>query len=327
MVFGITAAAWIFSFGPHSSGGRRQFDSIAFDRQTSKAHFDDKIVKDICEGFQKHAKTLLDKRPELASLITYIDLTTLAGDDTPLRVHGLVDKALEPLDATIRGQLGTAADAVHCGAVCVYPARVADVVNRLKQHRQGNRIGIASVAAGFPSGQYRLESRLLEIQLAVQDGATEIDIVINRAAALGGDWKTVHDEVRDMKIACGPAHMKTILATGELQTNDNIYKASWASMMAGSDFIKTSTGKETVNATLPVSYVMCRAIKDFYEQTGIRVGFKPAGGIRTTEEALAFRCLIEEVLGKEWLTPKLFRIGASSLLGDIETSLRNLTKA
>jgi len=250
---------------------------------------------------------LAGDRTELLKLIGYIDLTTLAGDDNGKRVVALTDRALNPFQGA------------QCAAVCVYPARVADI----KRHLQslGKVFPIASVAGGFPSGQYLLETRLQEIKLAVRDGATEIDTVINRAAALDQDWKLVHDEIAAMKEAAGKAHLKTILATGELQTTANIYRASWAAILAGSDFIKTSTGKESVNATLNVSTVMCRAIKRHFELTGHRVGFKPAGGIRTVEEALSYRVLIERELGLEWLDNKLFRIGASSLLDSIIAAL------
>jgi deoxyribose-phosphate aldolase len=254
--------------------------------------------------------SLRSSKEELRKLVTYIDLTTLSGDDTRSRVEALVDKALAPTSSQ---------PDLRCGAVCVYPARVADVTRHLKQLNK--QLNVASVAGGFPSGQYLLITRLLEIQLAVKDGATEIDTVINRAAALDGDWELVYDELKQMKRACDDAHLKTILATGELKNNENIYKASFAAMLSGSDFIKTSTGKETVNATLEVAYVMCLAIRRYFELTGRRVGFKPAGGLRTIEDALGYRILIEEVLGKEWLTPELFRIGASSLLDVIVKEL------
>ncbi|VDM91559.1 unnamed protein product, partial [Litomosoides sigmodontis] len=172
-------------------------------------------------------------------------------------------------------------------------------------------------AAGFPSGQYRMESKILEVKLALEDGANEIDVVISRDAAVEQDWKRVYDEVAALKACCGSNCMKTILATGELQNHGNIYRASWAAMFAGSDFIKTSTGKEKVNATYEATYVMCHAIKQFYSLTGKKVGFKAAGGIRSTAEALAYQAMVEEILGVEWLEPNLFRIGASSLLDDI----------
>jgi len=276
-------------------------------------------IQAICDRYVTKVKSLspTERQRLLIELITYIDLTTLAGDDTKQRVQDLVDKAVSPL----RGSKNE--NSVQCAAVCVYPARVTDVVERLAFNNVSTeRIGIASTAGGFPSGQYRLESRLLEVQLAVSDGATEIDIVINRAAALTDQWSLVHHEVAMMRLACGnKAHLKTILATGELGDFKRIYTASFVAMTAGSDFIKTSTGKETVNATLPVSYVMCQAISHYWKSTGIKVGFKPAGGIRTADEALSYIFLVEDVLGKEWLTSKLFRIGASTLLDNITKEL------
>lgn len=199
------------------------------------------------------------------------------------------------------------------------PARVTDAVNALKA--AGCDIPVASVAAGFPSGQTPLETKLAEIKLAVQYGAREIDIVISRSLVLSGQWEGLYEEIRQCREACGEAHMKTILATGELGSLANVYKASMIAMMAGSDFIKTSTGKEVENATLPVGVVMMRAIKEFYWQTGFKVGFKPAGGIRTAKEAITWLMLVKEELGVEWLKPELFRLGASSLLEDIEKQI------
>ncbi|CAJ0585739.1 unnamed protein product, partial [Mesorhabditis spiculigera] len=280
------------------------FEQAAFDKEVAR-EFSAQEIAAASEKYLARAKELLGDKNEVRKVIGYIDLTTLAGDDTKERVVALVDRALAPVPADA---------SIHCGAVCVYPQRVADVAGHLKQ--LGKTFNVASVAAGFPSGQYHLKSKVLEVELTVADGANEIDIVISRASALGGDWKTVYDEVHALKKACGAAHLKTILATGELKTLSNVYKASWASILAGSDFIKTSTGKESVNATLEVAYVMCQAIKRWHELTGQKVGFKPAGGIKTTEEALSFIALIEDVLGAEWLNPELFRIGASSLLDD-----------
>lgn len=286
-----------------------RFDATTFDKEVSR-DFDTQEISKASEEAEKEAKKLASNKEELRKLIGYIDLTTLAGDDTKSRVTALLDKALAP----------SAADSsLHCGAVCVYPARVADVKRHLTA--KGANLNIASVAAGFPSGQYRLESRILEIELAVADGATEIDIVINRAAALDDDWQTVYNEVYAMKKACGRAHLKTILATGELKSISNVYKASWVSILAGSDFIKTSTGKETINATPEVAFVMLHAIKRWYELTGKKVGFKPAGGIRTAQEALVYVALVNKILGSEWLSPHLFRIGASSLLDDVLKAL------
>lgn len=211
-------------------------------------------------------------------------------------------------------------EGITVGAVCVYPNRVADCVKYLKAANRPD-IPVASVATGFPTGQVPLKTRLEEIKMAVAEGAKEIDIVINRQFALEGNWRGVYDEVRMMRKACGEAHMKTILATGELGSMVNIYKASMACMMAGADFIKTSTGKEGVNAILPVALVMVRAIREFYQVTGYKVGFKPAGGIRSAKDACTWLSLMKEELGDEWLSPHLFRIGASALLIDIERQL------
>uniref|UniRef100_A0A915KK14 deoxyribose-phosphate aldolase n=1 Tax=Romanomermis culicivorax TaxID=13658 RepID=A0A915KK14_ROMCU len=237
-------------------------------------------------------------------IIGLIDLTTLSGDDTPDIVRKLVDKALSPLPSKRD---------ISCAAVCVYPARIVDVVEHM--NNCDRKINVASVAGGFPSGQYRLETRLLEIKLAIEDGAMEIDTVINRCAALTNNWQTVFNELVQMKSLCSQkAILKTILATGELKNLENVYKASLIAMHAGSDFIKTSTGKENVNATLPVAYVMCMAIKKFHEKTGKRVGFKPAGGIKTVDDALSYYLMVKSILGDDWLNADLFRIGASSLL-------------
>jgi deoxyribose-phosphate aldolase len=189
------------------------------------------------------------------------------------------------------------------------------------QALEGANIPVASVATGFPSGQYALDTRLQEVRQAVKDGAREIDIVINRHFALTGQWDKVYEEVRAMREACGDAHLKTILAVGELATLTNVYRASLVCMMAGADFIKTSTGKEKVNAVMEVGVVMARAVREYHMRTGYRVGFKPAGGIRTARQAVDWLCMIKEELGNEWLRPELFRFGASSLLVDIERQL------
>ena len=255
----------------------------------------------------------------LIRAIECIDLTTLAGDDTPGRVKRLCAKARRPLRDDIKIALGLEDYDLHTGAVCVYPTMVATAVAALA----GSGIPVASVATGFPAGLTPLPQRLAEIKYAVGEGAQEIDIVISRAQVLTGDWQAMFDEVSQMREACGDAHMKTILATGELKTLDNVYKASMVAMMAGADFIKTSTGMEGVNATLPVSLVMVRALRDYFEQTTYHVGFKPAGGLKTTKDAIAWLILMKEELAPEWLKPDLFRIGASSLLGDIERQLEH----
>lgn len=255
----------------------------------------------------------------LLKAVTFIDLTTLSGDDTFSNVQRLCYKAKYPIRADLLKALNMHDEGITTAAVCVYPARVCDAVKALKA--AGCRIPVASVATGFPAGQTHLKTRLEEVRLAVEDGATEIDVVINRTLVLTGQWEALYDEITQFRKACGEAHLKTILATGELGSLTNIYKASLVAMMAGSDFIKTSTGKETVNATFPVAIVMLRAIRDFFWKTGNKVGFKPAGGIRTAKESLVWLSLVKEELGDEWLTPDLFRIGASSLLSDIERQI------
>ena len=254
----------------------------------------------------------------LVKAITCIDLTTLAGDDTPGRVARLCAKARNPL----RGDLVEALGLDHAptvGAVCVYPTMVAPAVKAL----EGSGIPVASVATGFPAGLMPLPLRLDEIRYAVGEGAREIDIVVTRAHVLDQDWRALYDEIRAMREACGDAHLKAILATGDLKTLRNVGRASLVAMMAGADFIKTSTGKEDVNATLPVSLVMVRAIREYLEETGAKVGFKPAGGLKTAKDAMAWQILMKEELGNDWLEPELFRIGASSLLGDIERQIEH----
>ncbi len=253
----------------------------------------------------------------LVNAIRCMDLTTLAGDDTPDRVARLCAKARRPLADHILAGLGL--DDVHTGAVCVYPTMVAPAVAALA----GSGIPVASVATGFPAGLMPLKLRLAEIRYAVGEGASEIDIVINRALALRGDWAALHDEIAAMREAAGAAHMKAILATGELRTLRNVYKASMVAMQAGADFIKTSTGKEGVNATLPVSLIMARALRDYGACTGFKIGFKPAGGMKTAKDALAWQVLMMEELGRDWLRPGLFRLGASSMLADIERQLEH----
>ncbi|OYX42832.1 MAG: deoxyribose-phosphate aldolase [Rhodobacterales bacterium 32-67-9] len=251
----------------------------------------------------------------LVNAIRCIDLTTLAGDDTDDRVRRLCAKARRPLADHIMAGLGL--ETLHTGAVCVYPTMVPAAVKALA----GTEIPVASVATGFPAGLMPLPLRLAEIRWAVEQGADEIDIVITRAHVLDANWSALYDEIAAMREACGPAHMKAILATGDLRTLRNVYKASMVAMQAGADFIKTSTGKEGVNATLPVSLVMARALRDYGTRTGVRIGFKPAGGMKTAKDAIAWQILMKEELGNDWLRPDLFRLGASSMLGDIERQL------
>lgn len=254
----------------------------------------------------------------LLRAITCIDLTTLSGDDTPGRIARLCAKARQPVRPDMLEALGVGAEKITVGAVCVYPSRVKDAAQALK----GSGIPIASVATGFPAGQTPLAQRLAEIEQAIEAGASEIDVVIHRTHVLTGDWRALYDEIRLFRQTCGDAaHMKTILATGDLGTLKQVYQASLVAMMAGSDFIKTSTGKESINATLEFSLVMVRAIRDYRQRTGYRVGFKPAGGIGKAKQALAWQALMKDELGDEWLMPDLFRFGASSLLTDLERQL------
>jgi deoxyribose-phosphate aldolase len=255
----------------------------------------------------------------LVRAIECIDLTTLAGDDTDGRVERLCAKARNPLRADLVKALGLEDYRLTTGAVCVYPMMVATAVKSL----EGSGVPVASVATGFPAGLTPMSDRLAEIRYAVGEGAHEIDIVISRRHVLTGNWTALYDEVCAMREACGHAHMKAILATGELKTLTNVYKASMVAMMAGADFVKTSTGMEAVNATLPVSLVMVRSVRDFLEFTGHVCGFKPAGGIRTAKDAIAWLILMKEELGNDWLKPDLFRFGASSLLGDIERQIEH----
>ncbi len=253
----------------------------------------------------------------LLRAITCIDLTTLSGDDTPTNVRRLCAKARQPVRPDLLEALGAAELGITTGAVCVYHARVPDAVAALA----GTDIPVAAVSTGFPAGLSPFHLRLEEIRESVAAGAREIDIVISREHVLSGDWAALYDETQQMRAACGAAHMKAILATGELGTLRNVAKASLVCMMAGADFIKTSTGKEAVNATLEVSLIMCRMIRAYHEVTGVRVGFKPAGGIRTAKQVMNWQILMKEELGDAWLFPDLFRVGASALLTDIERQL------
>ncbi|MGN6449335.1 MAG: deoxyribose-phosphate aldolase [Brucella intermedia] len=255
----------------------------------------------------------------LIRAIQCIDLTTLAGDDTAGRVRRLCAKARRPVREDILEALGLADAGITTGAVCVYPTMVPHAVKAL----EGSGIPVASVATGFPAGLTPLPLRLAEITYAVEQGAHEIDIVITREHVLTQNWSALYDEIAAMREACGDAHMKAILATGDLNTLTNVYRASMVAMQAGSDFIKTSTGKEDVNATLPVSLTMVRALRDYGALSGQSVGFKPAGGLKTAKDALAWLTLMKEELGNRWLEPDLFRIGASSMLGDIERQLEH----
>ncbi|HLY28999.1 MAG TPA: deoxyribose-phosphate aldolase [Aggregatilineales bacterium] len=253
----------------------------------------------------------------LLRAIACMDLTTLAGDDTPGNVRRLCAKARQPVRQDMIETMGFEGLHLKVGAVCVYHNLVSTAVEAL----QGSGIPVAAVSTGFPAAQNPLRLKIEEIKESVKAGAKEIDIVISRAFVLTGDWQALYDEVQVFREACGDAHLKAILATGELGTLRNVGMASLVAMMAGADFIKTSTGKESVNATLPFGLVMTRAIRDYYERTGHAVGFKPAGGIRTARQATDWLILMKEELGNAWLSPARFRIGASSLLTDIERQL------
>ena len=252
----------------------------------------------------------------LVKAIQCIDLTTLGGDDTPGRVERLCMKALHPLRPDLLQALGV--QALTTGAVCVYHEMIAPAAKVL-----AGRLPIAAVSTAFPAGLASLETKLREIELSVAAGATEIDIVISRRHVLTGNWQALYDEIRAYRDACGAAHVKAILATGDLTTLENVARASWVCMMAGADFIKTSTGKEGVNATIPVALTMVRTIRDYHQRHGFMVGFKPAGGVSSAKSALQYLIVMKEELGNAWLEPQLFRIGASSLLTDIERQLEH----
>ena len=255
----------------------------------------------------------------LLRAITCMDLTTLSGDDTDERVLRLCAKARQPLQQEIVQKLGIECLQIKVAAVCVYHA----FVETARRGVEGSGIHVAAVSTGFPAGLSPLAERVAEIRRSVEAGADEIDVVITRAHVFGGKWQALYDEIAMFKNACGPAHLKVILGTGDLLTLRNVARASLVAMMAGADFIKTSTGKEAVNATLPVSLVMTRAIREYAQQTGMAVGFKPAGGIRTAKQSLEWLALMKEELGNSWLNAELFRFGVSGMLADIERQLEH----
>ncbi|MDC3129364.1 deoxyribose-phosphate aldolase [Paracoccaceae bacterium] len=286
---------WIASIQANTSAIERRASSIASRRSVKKQH----------------------QAAWLLQAVKCMDLTTLSGDDTTGRVKRLCAKAKNPISFKILENLDL--ENITVGAVCVYHDMIETAVSKLR----GTGIPVAAVSTGFPAGLSPLPLRLAEIEYSVSAGASEIDIVISRRHVLTQNWKALYDEVKDFRKACGSAHIKTILATGELGTLRNVARASAVCMMAGADFIKTSTGKEPINATLPVSLVMARAIREYYEKTGYKIGYKPAGGISKAKDALTYLSLIKEELGDQWLNPELFRFGASSLLGDIERQLEH----
>ena len=255
----------------------------------------------------------------LLRAISCMDLTTLSGDDTEERVRRLCAKARQPIQQELMDKLRIEQLGITVAAVCVYHTFVETALNAL----EGSRIHIAAVSTGFPAGLSPLTERVSEIRRSVEAGAHEIDVVITRAHVFGGQWQALYDEIAAFKQACGSAHMKVILGTGDLLTLRNISRASFVAMMAGADFIKTSTGKEATNATLPVSLVMVRAIREYAQQTGMAVGFKPAGGIRTAKQSIDWLAMMKEELGDSWLRAEMFRFGASGLLGDIERQLEH----
>jgi len=253
----------------------------------------------------------------LLRAITCMDLTTLSGDDTDQRVRRLCAKALQPIEPAVKSALGIDTMPIRVGAVCVYH----QFVDTARRALGASEVRVAAVSTGFPTATNAFEERLAEVHRSVDAGAHEIDVVIARAHVFEGAWQRLYDEISAYKDACGSAHCKVILGTGDLSTLRNVGRASMVAMMAGADFIKTSTGKEAVNATLPVGLVMVRAIRDYAESTGMAVGFKPAGGIRTARQSLDWLALMKEELGPDWLEPELFRFGASGMLGDIERQL------
>jgi deoxyribose-phosphate aldolase len=255
----------------------------------------------------------------LLRAITCMDLTTLSGDDTEERVRRLCAKGRHPIQQELAEKLGIEEVGIKVAAICVYHTFVETALQAV----DGSGIHVAAVSTGFPAGLSPLAERVAEIRRSVEAGAHEIDVVITRAHVFGGRWQALYDEIAAFKQACGAAHMKVILGTGDLLTLRNIARASFVAMMAGADFIKTSTGKEPTNATLPVSLVMVRAIREYAQQTGMAVGFKPAGGIRTAKQSLDWLAMMKEELGLPWMRADLFRFGASGLLGDIERQLEH----
>src|SRR5499427_3623668 len=255
----------------------------------------------------------------LLRAITCMDLTTLSGDDTDDRVRRLCAKAKNPIQQELVRKLGIEELGIRVAAVCVYHTFVETAAQSL----EGSGIRVAAVSTGFPAGLSPLEERVAEIRRSLEAGADEIDVVITRAHVFGGRWQALYDEIAAFRQACGKAHMKVILGTGDLLTLRNVARASFVAMMAGADFIKTSTGKETVNATLPIGFVMTRAIREYAQETGMAVGFKPAGGIRTAKQSTEWLALMKEELGIPWMQAELFRFGASGLLNDIERQLEH----
>jgi deoxyribose-phosphate aldolase len=276
---------------------------------------------------ERRAATLVTRRTVkkewqaawLLRAISCMDLTTLSGDDTDERVRRLCAKGRQPLQQELVARLGIESLKIKVAAICVYHA----FIETARRALEGSGIRVAAVSTGFPAGLSPLAERVDEIRRSVEAGADEIDVVITRAHVFGAKWQALYDEIASFKHACGPAHMKVILGTGDLLTLRNVARASVVAMMAGADFIKTSTGKEPVNATLPVGLAMTRAIREYANQTGFAVGFKAAGGIRTAKQSLEWLSLMKEELGASWLKSELFRFGASGMLADIERQLEH----
>jgi deoxyribose-phosphate aldolase len=266
---------------------------------------DQVMAEERATAFAKRSIKTSAKLAGLKLAVSMMDLTTLEGKDTPGKIAFLCRKAMQPLDPRY--------DVPSCAAVCVYP----NMVRFAKKFLGNSRVKVASVATAFPTGLMPLRLKLQEVRSAAGDGADEIDMVINRGNFLAGDYDSVSDEIAAVKEACGDAHLKVILETGELQTYDNVRVASEIAMRAGADFIKTSTGKISPAATMPVTLVMLEAIRDYFYETGLRIGMKPAGGIRNAKQALAYLVMLKETLGDDWLTPDLFRFGASTLVNDV----------
>ena len=308
--------------------GLAQAEGVNVKYENPGVPYEESVIKRVRvnrSAVERRAETLMKRRSVkkewqiawLLRAVTCIDLTTLSGDDTAGRVHRLCQKAKNPIHSSILEGYGFQPHEITVGAVCVYSSMVKEAVNYLK----GTDIPVAAVSTGFPAAQIPIDIKIAQIKHSVKEGAKEIDIVISRELVLQEKWEELYEEVRLFKQAAGSAHLKTILATGELGRIINIAKASMVCMMAGADFIKTSTGKEKINATLPVSLVMCRSIREYARQTEYKVGFKPAGGISKARDATNWLILMKEELGEEWMYPSRFRIGASTLLSDIERQL------
>jgi deoxyribose-phosphate aldolase len=327
---GTTANITSRATGPHSAANHETLATLAgrelYPNRGIPLNLDwVENVRVNTSAVERRAQTLVTRRTVkkdwqiawLLRAITCMDLTTLSGDDTDERVRRLCAKGRQPIRQDLAKLLGIESLNIRVAAICVYHTFVETAVKAL----QGSGIKVAAVSTGFPAGLSPLDERVAEIRRSVEAGADEIDVVITRAHVFGGRWQALFDEVATFKAACGNAHMKVILGTGDLLTLRNVARASMVAMMAGADFIKTSTGKEAVNATLPVGLVMTRAIREYAQQTGMAVGFKPAGGIRTAKQSVEWLSLMKEELGDSWLNAKLFRLGASSMLADIERQL------